>query len=78
MAKFTFSISVGALVRGQVRREIKRYCFEHKFDVDVDEDKGLFESLLNVTMYVPDRQVNAVQADFKEWMERWRTKKGVI
>ena len=64
----TFTLKVGALIRGQVRRSIKRYCFERGYGLSIDEDKGLLGSLLMVTLIVPDSDIRQVTDDLEQWI----------
>ena len=67
MATYTQTITAGALVRGQVKRALKSYCFARGYPITIGEDKGFFESLLMVEIEVPDNRVNELMRDLEEW-----------
>jgi hypothetical protein len=73
MAELTFRCSAGALIRGQVRRSIKSYCHQRGYILFIDEDKGLFESLFNITITLPDSQLQRAMIDFNNWAERTKS-----
>lgn len=48
MGTMTFTLEAGALVRGTVIRSLRSFCWNNQLDIDVQEDKGFFESLYRV------------------------------
>lgn len=68
-AQVVFNCNAGALVRGQLRRAVKQYAWEHGYELEVEEDKGLFESLFRFTLDVPDNQGKQAYADIAAWIK---------
>jgi hypothetical protein len=40
----------GALIRKKIKREINRYCFLHEIKLNLEEDRGWFDSQYNLTL----------------------------
>ena len=40
--------SAGLMIRGQFRRAVKEYCFINSLELDLQEDKGFFESVFMI------------------------------
>lgn len=50
MATSKITITAGALVRGEIKRQIARLAFNHDIDAKVVEQKGFLSSELYVTL----------------------------
>jgi hypothetical protein len=70
MAELTLTVSAGLTLRGQVRRELKRSAWAAGLTIDIDEDKGLLESVMRVRVAGPDDVVVAYQAAVERWGRR--------
>ena len=69
MATWKSSLTVGALIRGQVRRQIKRYAFDRGYSIRIDEDKGFLDSTMYVTIGdIPESSLASVGRDIQSWM----------
>lgn len=72
MGRITIPVVAGAFIRGQLRRELKWYCIARGYQIAIDEDKGLFESLLTVTIDVPDIEANQANRDLMKVFKRFQ------
>jgi len=50
IATVKFSVFAGAVVRGQIKREIKRAAFQNGIECSLEEEKGWIESALMFTI----------------------------
>lgn len=46
MATAKFSLEAGLVVRGAIKRGLKRAAFKYDVGLDIDEQRGWFESVL--------------------------------
>lgn len=67
MTTITIPCTAGALVRGQVRRAVKQYCWARGYTFTVEEDKGFFESLLYFEIGVPEAEAKTALTELKAW-----------
>jgi hypothetical protein len=68
MATLKFTTTAGALIRGQVKREVQKYCWENDIILRTKEAKGLFESVLHFQMYGDDPAIQRAVLELKRWM----------
>lgn len=66
MSQIEFTATAGLMVRGSLRREIQEYCFLHGLFCNIQEDKGLFQSLYKFTVAGPERDINDLISILKE------------
>jgi len=57
MATLSFPLNAGLLVRGELNRIILAYCFSNGLKYEVQEDKGLLESLYLFKLHGTDEQI---------------------
>jgi hypothetical protein len=68
MADLTFTMTAGLLVRGQVKREIQKYCWENDIILQTEEAKGLFESVLHFRLTAADMVLVEASRNLKRWI----------
>lgn len=52
--------TLGALVRGHFRRELKTFCFQQHYELEMIEDKRWLDTTFYVTIRVPDADLMEV------------------
>lgn len=67
MATGTFTITAGAWVRGQVRREIERAAWRSGLEIRADESKGFVESVYRFTVTGDDSGVSSFLVAAMNW-----------
>lgn len=68
-AKGWFTCEVGALIRGQVRREIEGGAWGRGLDIETQESKGLLESVYRFTVHGESAVVAAFMSDIEHWFK---------
>jgi hypothetical protein len=69
VATIRFPLDVGCLVRGAVRRDLKRFCYQYGYDLSLEEDRGLLSSLFFVKIEVPSDKVDEVSKAIDKWVK---------
>jgi hypothetical protein len=64
-----FTLKLGALIRGDVRREIEKAAWGRGLDIDVRESKGFFESVYKFTVTGRPEAVKQFLADTNAWIK---------
>jgi uncharacterized protein YhdP len=64
-----FTLEAGALIRGQVRRELEKAAWERGLDIKTDESKGFFESVYRFTVTGESKAVVAFINDSERWFK---------
>ena len=70
MSKIKFPIIAGALIRGQIKSHLKDYAWSRGYDIDISEDKGVFDSHLRITLDVPDNAEPSVKKELTSWLNK--------
>jgi hypothetical protein len=69
MGKVTFDITTNPQSRVQIKKQIYDYCVEKDYGVHLDEKKGVAQSVIDVKIDVPDKEVPDVLKVFSVWGE---------
>jgi hypothetical protein len=67
--RLRFMVEAGVLVRRRVVREIRRAAFTHGCAVDVVEDRGALDSLLEFQITGPAAAISRLRSDLERWLE---------
>lgn len=70
MGKLKLGLEAGLLVRGTMIRSLKRYCFMHDLEIQIDEDKGLLDSAYRITITGDDNVVRQAKRDLGSWIKK--------
>ncbi|MDO8507075.1 MAG: hypothetical protein Q7S53_00720 [bacterium] len=68
MARYTFEVEAGLLLRKAVRDYVKRYCFERDLSLEVDESKGLLESNFMFKISGEEDTISRARKDIPKYM----------
>ncbi len=66
----SYTIEAGALVRGQVKREITTFLWRLGINVNVEEAKGLLTSTYRFSMSGDETKLRTAFASLNEWGKR--------
>lgn len=73
MSVLRMTASAGVLIRGNFISELKRYCWLHNYQIEVDEDKHFLDSEYRIRITVPDEKSQIVKATINNWIKRLET-----
>lgn len=62
-------ISVGALVRGDVRDQLRKAALGYNVEIIIDEEKRWLESTLFISVSGEEDNVNAYRKAISKWIE---------
>ena len=65
-----FEFSAGALVRGQIKRELERAAFDAGVDVKIQSFGGWLSTDYGVTVSGDEKKVQAYTATVTDWMKQ--------
>lgn len=71
MAQITFNSEAGAFVRGRLKRVLRQYAWDRGYEISIQEDKGLFDSLLRVKLTLPDEDYDYVMRSLKHFFNQF-------
>jgi hypothetical protein len=70
MATLELTITAGLLIRGRIKREIQRYCWEHDIILEINEAKGWLESVMHFKMTTDDdTRIQSAARDMQRWIK---------
>ena len=69
-ASASFTIEVGAFIRGQIRREIEKAAWSCGLEIETQESKGFFESVYKFTVRGNAKVVKSFMRDAEVWMSK--------
>jgi len=61
--------TAGALIRGQIKRQIKNYCFDAGISCSIQEDRGLLNSELYITFKGDRELIVQAKRDIESWFK---------
>lgn len=64
------TMKIGVGMRGDVRRALKKYCFDNELELSLDEDKGWIISLFTVKIEGPKDRILVAKNDIERYFER--------
>ena len=70
MGKLKFGCTAGALVRGQIKRELEKICFDLNLKLAIKESKGLIESNLFIEITGDDIAIIALRPSLDKWLKK--------
>ncbi len=70
MGKLRFGCTAGALVRGQIKRELEKICFDLNLKLTIKESKGLIESNLSIEIIGDDATITALRPSLDKWLKK--------
>ncbi|WP_109527241.1 MULTISPECIES: hypothetical protein [Nocardia] len=59
-------------LRGAVKRQLRAFCWNNAFDIDIEEERGWFASMLLIRIVVPVSEAKHVEWAVSRWLEESR------
>ncbi len=66
----SFTVEVGALIRGRIRREIEGEAWRRGLEIRVRESKGMLESVYQFTVSGDSMGVRRFVRDIRAWFRK--------
>jgi hypothetical protein len=73
MESWSFPLELGLVVRGRVKRELKRAAWQEGLDIQIEEARGLLSSSMNITVRGSADAVARYEANVLEWLRQVST-----
>lgn len=73
MGKIRFTVSAGILMRRGIISRLKAYCFSRGLAIEVDEEKGFFDSDYFVTITGDYEALRGAADDIRRWSDKLST-----
>ncbi len=78
MASITGVYQIGWTLRGYVKRELKRFCTEMRYQLELQEDKYWFYSTLYVKIICPDEDYDHVTDMLIDFIDYYKEQKNAV
>ena len=69
MGQLKFRYTAGILIRGQIRRELERICFDYNLELNINESKGFLDTECFVQIKGDDSVLASLSPAIENWMK---------
>ena len=68
-ATLRFPVTAGRFIRGDVRRAIKQAAWAQGCEVEIEEDRGFWESAMRFTITGPSESIRRLTPALMSWIQ---------